>query len=394
MLRYLKFYGDRGIQIARAKDQYVWDEQGRRYLDYHTGHGVAFLGHCNPHVTEAVIEQMRTLQVASTSFGVRIRDEMLDALSKITPSHLEYVTLLNSGSEAVEFSLKLARRVTGRKVFVAFTGSFHGRTMGALSVTWNPKHRMPFEPLVPEVRFCRFNSTEQVIELIREDTAAVIMEVVQGEGGINIASKEFVREVEKRVREAGSLLIIDEIQSGFGRTGSVWAHERYGVKPDIMLAGKALGGGFPVSAVFVTSEVAGKLGPGEHGSTYGGNPLACAAVKAASEVLVKDNVAGKAAERGRELLGMLQEKLGENRIVRDVRGAGLMIGVELRLNPSYVIKRAQEEGLLTLKAGATVVRLLPPYLITRNDVEWSVNVLCKCIGELNSRTPVQATQGV
>ena len=365
MLKYLRFYEDRGIKVEKALNQYVWDSEGRKYLDLHTGHGAAFLGHNNPHVINALTAQLGKLMTLSTSFNTSVMDEMLDALSKVVPNRFEYVALLNSGSEAVELALKIARRVTGRKSFVAFTGSFHGRTLGALSVTHNPRYRRVFEPLVPGVRFGRFNDASCLDKVIGEDTAGVIIEVVQGEGGVNIASEEFIRELRRRTHEVGALLIIDEVQTGFGRTGRVWAHRYYGIEADILLAGKALGGGFPVSAVFVPEYVASKLARGDHGSTYGGNPLACAAVKAATEVLIKESVPTKAMLRGAELLRLLKDKLEDLEVVREVRGMGLMIGIDLRFLPGPVLRCAQRKGVLLLKAGTTVVRLLPPYMIER-----------------------------
>ena len=390
MLKYLRFYEDRGIKVEKALNQYVWDSEGRKYLDLHTGHGAAFLGHNNPHVINALTAQLGKLMTLSTSFNTSVMDEMLDALSKVVPNRFEYVALLNSGSEAVELALKIARRVTGRKSFVAFTGSFHGRTLGALSVTHNPRYRRVFEPLVPGVRFGRFNDASCLDKVIGEDTAGVIIEVVQGEGGVNIASEEFIRELRRRTHEVGALLIIDEVQTGFGRTGRVWAHRYYGIEADILLAGKALGGGFPVSAVFVPEYVASKLARGDHGSTYGGNPLACAAVKAATEVLIKESVPTKAMLRGAELLRLLKDKLEDLEVVREVRGMGLMIGIDLRFLPGPVLRCAQRKGVLLLKAGTTVVRLLPPYMIEREDIGWCVSVIKECIQELSSGVTCRA----
>jgi len=367
--------------VERAKGQYVWGAGGRKYLDMHTCHGVAFLGHAHPHVIEALKEQLGTVSVLSTSFHARVMDDMLDALSKVTEGRFEWVTLLNSGSEAIELSIKLARRVTGRKALVAFTGSFHGRTLGALSLTHNPRYRKAFEPLLPEVRFGRFNSAESVEDVVNEDVAAVVLEVIQGEGGVNVADEAFVKAVAERAREVGALLVVDEVQTGFGRTGRVWAHTRYGIKPDIITAGKALGGGFPVSAVLTTDYVASKLKPGDHGTTYGGNPLACAAVKAASEVLLTESVPEQARVKGEALMGALRTRLADNPLVRDVRGAGLMIGVNLRKLPGPVLKCVQGRGVLLLKAGATVVRALPPYLISKDDGVWFVDALTECLEE-------------
>lgn len=380
MLKYLRFYEDRGLTIVRAENQYVWDSEGNKYLDFHTGHGVAFLGHRNPKVVEALKAQLDEVMTATPSFRVRVRDEMLSALEKVLPANLGYVALLNSGSEAVELALKIARKVTGRRKIVSFLNSFHGRTMGALSVTGSQRYRRGFEPLLPGVELIPFNDVES-LRAIDGDTAAVIIELVQGEGGVIPANVDFVKALKERVEGAGALLVIDEVQTGFGRTGAVWAFQHYGIEPDVLVAGKAIGGGFPVSLVAVPDDIASKLEPGDHGSTYGGNPLACAAVKASVEVLLGDNVPEKAGERGRMLQDSLVTRLRGSRIVRVVRGLGLMIGVDLRVPPTNVIKCSQARRLLTLKAGSTVVRLLPPYMITGEDIEWGVEVLARCIDE-------------
>jgi acetylornithine aminotransferase apoenzyme (EC 2.6.1.11)/N2-acetyl-L-lysine aminotransferase apoenzyme (EC 2.6.1.-) len=391
LLNYLKFYEDRGLFIARAEGQYVWDVEGNKYLDFHTGHGVAFLGHRNPRVVDALKRQLDEVMVATPSFKVRVRDEMLSALEKVIPGDLGYVALLNSGSEAVELALKIARKATGRRKLVSFTNSFHGRTMGALSVTGSQKYKRGFEPLVPEVEILQFNDVESAGR-VDESTAAVIVELVQGEGGVIPANQEFIGALKERVEEVGALLIVDEVQTGFGRTGRVWAFQHYNVKPDILVAGKAVGGGFPVSLVAVSEALASKLEVGDHGSTYGGNPLACAAVKASVEVLLEDNVAGKAESSGKILWDKLSSRLGGSRIVRSVRGLGLMLGVDLRVLPTGVIKCSQAKRLIVLKAGGTVVRLLPPYMITVYDIDWGVEVLARCVDEeASGRAPSKAS---
>jgi len=386
MLNYLKFYDDRGLVIAKAEGQYVWDTEGRRYLDFHTGHGVAFLGHRNPRIVEALRRQLEEVMVATPSFRVRIRDEMLSMLEKVIPGSLNYVALLNSGSEAVELALKIARKATGRSKLISFTNSFHGRTMGALSITGSQKYKKGFEPLIPEVEILPFNVLEN-LRSIDGNTAAVIVELVQGEGGVIPANPEFIKVLEERVRDVGALLIVDEVQTGFGRTGRVWAFQHYNIEPDILVAGKAIGGGFPVSLVAVGELIASKLETGDHGSTYGGNPLACAAVKASVEVLLSDNVVERAESSGKILLDKLSSMLRDSKIVRDVRGLGLMLGVDLRILPVNVIKCSQARRLLVLKAGSTVVRLLPPYMITLDDIKWGVEVVARCINEeVSSRT--------
>jgi len=385
VLKYLRFYEERGLRVEKALNQYVWDVEGRKYLDMHTCHGVAFLGHRNPHIVEALKTQLGKLIVTSTSFSTSVMDEMLEALSKVVPEKFQYVTLLNSGSEAVELALKLAKRVTSRKSLVAFTGSFHGRTLGALSVTHNPRYRRDFEPLIPNVKFGRFNDADALDDLVTEETAGVIVEVVQGEGGVNLATHEFIRELRRRTYEVGALLIVDEVQTGFGRTGKVWAHEHYSIQADVLLAGKALGGGFPVSAVFMPGDIASKVVRGGHGSTYGGNPLACAAVKASAELLVRESVPAKAEAAGSELLEVLRSELDGVKVVRSIRGLGLMVGIELRFLPGPVLRCAQEGGVLLLKAGSTVVRLLPPYMISKEDIRWCTDVVKECLQRLSSR---------
>jgi acetylornithine/LysW-gamma-L-lysine aminotransferase len=379
MLKYLMFYEDRGLEIAYAEGQYVWDSNGNRYLDMHTGHGVAFLGHRNPHIVEALVNQLCKAATASTSFRVRVRDEMLEVLTKVVPTKFEYVYLLNSGSEAVDFALKVSRAVSNRKKIVYFTNSFHGRTFGALSVTSNLKYRKGVEPLLPEVQQAKYNSIEDVDRAIDDNTAAVIVELIQGEGGVNVASKEFAKALRDMTYKTGALLIIDEIQTGFGRTGTTWLFEQYGIVPDILLAGKAIGGGFPVSTTFLSQDVVSRIESGLHGSTYGGNPLACAAVKASTEVLLRDSVAKQAMEKGQYLTNLLRMRLKDMRIVREIRGAGLMIGVDLRFEPTKVIKCLQDNKVLALKAGATVLRLLPPYMITSNDADYAVEIIGRCI---------------
>lgn len=381
MLKYLMFYEDRGIEISYAEGQYVWDSNGKKYLDMHTGHGVAFLGHRHPHIVKSIVEQLNRVSILSTAFRHRVRDEMLDVLSKVVPNKFEYVYLLNSGSEAVDFSLKVARKVTGKKKIIYFTNSFHGRTFGALSVTANSRYRKGFEPLLPETYQLRYNDLSEVDKNIDDNTAAVIVELIQGEGGVNVATKEFISILREKSVEKGAILIVDEIQTGFGRTGTVWLFEQYGIVPDILLAGKSMGGGFPVSAAFMSSDIASKLEAGCHGSTYGGNPIACAAIKASTEVLIGENVPQQAWIKGSRLISRLREDLEKYRIVKEVRGAGLMIGIDLRVEPTKIIKCLQDEGLLTLKAGLTVLRLLPPYNISGEDIEFTVDRIGGCISK-------------
>ena len=392
MIKYIKFYESRGLTIEKAMGQYLWDINGIKYLDFHTGHGVAFLGHNNPHVINALKSQLHKVMALTPTFDVKVREEMLDVLAKIIPARLGNITLLNSGSEAVEFSLKVARKVSKRKKIIAFSNAFHGRTFGALSVTWNPKYRKYFEPLLPEVTMIKFNSISDLEAYLKGDVGCVIVELVQGEGGINVAKQEFIKYLRNKCDEVGAVLIFDEVQTGFGRTGRVWAFEHYGVLPDILIAGKAIGGGFPVSLVAMSDELTAELSYGDHGSTYGGNPLACAAVKASTEVLINDNVPQKAYSKGLQLLNLLTKELSENNLVREIRGLGLMLGIELKVLPTNIIKCLQLEKVIALKAGRTVVRLLPPYVITKEDIEWGVSSIVKCVNkELSNKLTHRST---
>ncbi|MCX8196576.1 MAG: aspartate aminotransferase family protein [Acidilobaceae archaeon] len=385
-MKYLSFYEERGIEVVRAEDQYIWDAGGEKYLDFHTAHGVAFLGHRNKKVVEAIKRQLEEVMSATPAFKVRVREEALAALEKVLPRSHGYVAMLNSGSEGVELALKMARKATGRKKIVSFWGSFHGRSFGALSVTGNPNYRKPFEPLLPGVEIVPYNDLESV-KRVDEETAAVIAEPVLGEGGVVPAKPEFLKALRERSEEVGALLILDEVQSGFGRTGEIWAFQHYGVEPDILVAGKAIGGGFPVSVVSARESVGAKMEKGDHGSTYGGNPLASAAVRAAVEVLLEENVPERAARAGRALKeGLLS--LSDHRLLREIRGVGLMLAADLRVVPTNVIKCLQARRVLALRAGSTAVRFLPPYMITSEDVEWGVRALAKCLDEeLSSRAP-------
>ncbi|MDJ0274155.1 MAG: aspartate aminotransferase family protein [Aigarchaeota archaeon] len=388
MVRLIRFFAPRGIRVSRAMGQYVWDTDGRRYLDFHTGNGAAFLGHLNPHVVRRLREQLDRVTVLPPLYDSDALDEALSALGRVLPPHLGNVFFQNSGSEAVELALKLARKRTRRRrKAVAFTGSFHGRTFGALSVTFNRSYREGYEPFPFEVDFLPFNSIDD-LRRIGEDVAAAIVEPVQGEGGLTPATEEFLRELERRCREVGAYLIVDEVQSGFGRTGLVWDHMRANLRPDVLVAGKSIGGGFPVSLVAVTDEIASRVEDGEHGSTHGGNPLALAAVTGGVEALISDDVPSKARAAAELLMSGLREIASENgQVVRSVKGRGLMLGLELRFNPAQAIRDLQTRGLLALRAGTTVLRFLPPYLITPEDVEWATAQISGSLTSLGSSKP-------
>lgn len=380
-LSILRYYGDRGLRLVRGRMQYVWDDKGRRYIDAHTGHGVAFLGHGNPRVVERLREQMEDIMTCSLSFRCPIQDEAAGMLERIAPRRLDVAALASTGAEAVELAIKAAWAYTGRRLIVAFRGSFHGRTLGALSITWGRRHREGFH-LSDWAVFLEYNrDPSDGLRSLPEDPAAIIVEPIQGEGGVVPAEREFLRSLAEEAESRGSLLILDEIQTGFGRTGRVWAHELYGIEPDILVAGKALGGGFPVSAVFMPSDVASAI-KGRHGSTYAGNPLALAALSASIEVLLEDHVPGRAEAAGGRLMKALRDTLKDHPIVRSIRGAGLMVGVDLRVSPLQMLRCMQEEGVLALRAGSTVLRLLPPYMLGSDDIVEVARVARECLCRL------------
>jgi acetylornithine/LysW-gamma-L-lysine aminotransferase len=361
--------------------QYVWDSSGNKYLDMHTGFGVAFLGHTNPRIVNAIREQLDKIFTVPLTFYNETRAEFVKEFSRILPSGFGKVFLQNSGTEAVEVALKIARKISKKAEFLAFLNSFHGRTLGSLSVTGNEKYRKAFEPLPYKVRFAPFNAVEQVDKLVTEDLAAVIVEPVQGEGGVNPAKPEFLKALRHVTRERNVLLIFDEVQAGFGRTGAVWAFENYGVEPDIFTAGKSIAGGLPIGVAVVRREYGDVFEPGEHGSTFAGNPLTMAAAKAGVEVLISEDVPSKARALGERFTRILDDEVGNLKPVLRIKGLGLMLGVELRKRAEPYVDKLIGLKLLTSVAGGTTIRLLPPYCINDDDINLTITALKNALTE-------------
>lgn len=367
MARIARYYREYGVRIVRGYMQYLWDDQGRRYLDCNTNHGVAFLGHANPYIAEAVRRQLEEVWDVPLNFSTPARERFISAFSRLLPSKFGVVFLQNTGTEAVETAIKMAKKITRRRTVVAFTNSFHGRTLGSLSITWNEAYRKAFEPLYPYVKFGKFNVATEVEKLVDEDVCCVVVEPIQGEGGVNPATPDFLKALREVTAEKNALLIFDEIQTGFGRTGAVWAFQKYGVEPDLFTAGKALGGGLPIGVVVAREDYGDVFEPGEHGSTFAGNSVVMAAAAAASELLLKEDVPARAEAMGEELAKALAEH--GSRIGLRVKGMGLMRGLELRVKADQFIQPLLSKGVLALTAGMNVLRFLPPYSITREDVE-------------------------
>jgi acetylornithine/LysW-gamma-L-lysine aminotransferase len=345
------------------------------YLDCSSGHGVANLGHAHPKIAQALFRQASTLITLFESFPNDQRARLMQNLTALLPG-LDRVFFCNSGTEAVEAALKFVRISTGRRQIVAAMRAFHGRTFGALSATFNKKYREGFEPLVPGFSHVPYNNMEALDKAITEETAAVILEVVQGEGGVYPASAEYIQAARQICDARGALLIVDEIQTGFGRTGKMFAIEHYGVTPDMLACAKSLAGGIPMGAVLIGERVK-NLTPGVHGSTFGGNPLSCAAANAALEVMKEEGLPGQAAAKGAYLLEKL--KRIESPHVREVRGLGLMIGIELRHKVAPYLKALQEKRIIALNAGMTVIRLLPPLVISYEQIDHLVEALTEVL---------------
>ena len=362
---------------------YLYDTDGKKYLDFMAGIAVSGLGYGNVEVKNAVKEQIDNLLHSSNLYYNTTCGKAAEALRRV--SGMDRIFFTNSGAEANEGALKAARKYawqkkSGRFEFIAMKDSFHGRTMGALSVTEHPAYREPFEPLIPGVSFAEFNNLESVKKLVNEKTCGIIVEPVQGEGGINTATKEFMTGIRKLCDEEGILMICDEIQCGMARTGEMFAWQLYGTKPDIMTMAKAIGSGVPVGAFAMTKAVAeASLKPGDHGTTYGGNPLACAAVAKTLEIYEKQKLAAHVKEVGDYLEEQLKKLVEDYDCVVEQRGLGLIRGIKLSGPVGEVVKKAMEEGLLIISARSDVIRLVPPLVIGKEHVDEMIEKLRKVL---------------
>jgi acetylornithine/LysW-gamma-L-lysine aminotransferase len=324
---------------------------------------------------EAVQRQVETLIACHASFYNDARSELLEKLIGIAPKGLDKVFLSNSGAESVECAIKLARKYSGKPEIVALVGAFHGKTMGALSATWKKKYRAPFMPLVPGFNHVPPNNLEKIREAITEKTAAVLVEPIRGEGGVRVPSDDFLPGLREICDEKDVLLIFDEVQTGFGRTGKVFACEHWNVVPDIMCLAKSVAGGIPMGATFAREDVMAAFQRGEHSSTFSGNPLVCAAASAAIDVLIEERLPERAATLGRYFKGKLEGLQNKYRIVREVRGLGLMLGMELRFDVYNILLGCMDRGVLVLDAGRNVVRFLPPLVIEKEQIDRVIEVL-------------------
>ena len=363
------------VTIEKGLGAHVWDVNNKEYIDCMGGYGVALVGHRNERVVSAIKSQIDKIITVHSSLYSKTREEFLETLFKVAPKGLTQAHLNNSGAEAIEAGMKFARKFTGKKGMVSMNGSYHGKSMGALSLTFNPKYRKSFQPLVDKVTFSPFGNIESLRETIDDDTAFIILEPIQGESGIHVAPDGFLQDVRKLCDDNGILLIFDEIQAGLGRTGRMWASEHWDTAPDILCIAKGIAGGVPMGVTMVRPDILDCISKGEHSSTFGGNPLSWAAGTATLQALTQDGLIDNADKMGklfREGLERLKEK---HTIIREIRGKGLMIGIELKFEVKNILMEGIEKNLLLLYSGRNILRLLPPLVISEEDVTKSLDIL-------------------
>jgi acetylornithine/LysW-gamma-L-lysine aminotransferase len=380
-------FAKKPVVLTRGKGALVWDVNGKEYVDCTSSYGVALLGHAHPKIAEAVCRQAEKLISCHAGFYNDVRVEFLQKLTSITPKGLDKAFLSNSGAESVECAIKLARKFTGKPEIIAVMGGFHGKTMGALSATWDKKYREPFQPLVPEFKHVPPDNIEKMRETISEKTAAVLVEPIRGEGGVRVPPDGFHQGLRELCDEKNVLLIYDEVQTSFGRTGKLFGCEHWGVVPDVMCLAKPFAGGLPIGITVAKENVMASLKVGDHSTTFSGSPLVCAAGCAAIDVLVEEKLAERAAVLGKYFKDRLEKQQKKYRIVKEVRGLGLMLGMELRYDVLNIILKALENGVLVLDAGRTVLRFLPPLVIEKTQIDKALSVLDAALEEEeNART--------
>lgn len=369
-------YSKRPIALVRGAGAHVWDSDGVEYIDCVGGQGSVNVGHANSQVAAAIAKQAQTLITCPEMFYNDRRAELEQKLTSITG--MPRVFLSNSGTEAVEAAIKFARLVTKRTGVVAAMRGFHGRTYGALSATWEKKYREPFEPLVPDFSHVTYNDAATLDEAIDFKTAAVLIEVVQGEGGVRPGTSEFLCKAQELCRERGAMLILDEVQTGFGRTGKMFAFQHYGLQPDLLCLAKSMAGGVPMGATLIGPRI-GELPAAVHGSTFGGNPLACAASLAAIDFIETQHLPDRAAELGAWFVNELKQT--KSPLIREVRGLGLMVGIELKQKVTPYLQELMKHGVLALPAGLTVMRFLPPLVIEKAELARVVDAVTQVLGQ-------------
>lgn len=375
------------VRIDRGKGVRVWDTSGKEYIDCMGGYGVALVGHCNPRVVEAIKNQAEKLIVCHMSFYNDARGDFLSRMATIAPKGLSKIFFSNSGAEAVEAALKFSRRYTGKPGIISMSGGYHGKTFGALSVTYSEKYRKPFMPLLENVKFLPYTTT-RIEDAVNDNIGAVIVEPIQGETGIILPPEGLLQNMREVCTKHGIVLIFDEIQSGLGRTGKMWAGENWKTIPDIMCLAKGLAGGVPIGLTLSKPEIVEALRVGEHSSTFGGNPLACAAGAATIGSLIEDKLVENAADVGGYFKDGLLKLKEKHRIVRDVRGLGMMLALELRFDVRNLLLDGIRHGLLMLYSGKNILRLLPPLVMDKETISQALETMDELLSEEEKRRNV------
>jgi acetylornithine/LysW-gamma-L-lysine aminotransferase len=366
----LAVYPRRDVVLVRGKGARLYDEKGNEYIDCTANVGVSNIGHGNEAVAKAVYEQYLELGNCYSMFYNPVRARLAEKLVAIVPGSLNKVFFCNSGAEAIEAALKFVRADTGRKEIIACMRGFHGKTMGALAATWGPEYQKPFAPMLPGLKHVPYNNIAKLEAALGDDTAAVLLEPVQGEGGVRVGRKQYFEKVRNLCDDNNVLLIMDEVQTGFGRTGTMFACEQF-VVPDILCLAKAIAGGLPMGAVLCSEKI--KVPVKSHTSTFGGNPTTCAAALASLKVIETEGLVENAKTLGAYFQSELRQI--ESKKIREVRGLGLMIGIELKEKAGPYVQKLMEQGVIALLAGATVIRLLPPLVISKEEIDTVVSVL-------------------
>lgn len=366
-------YNRYDLSVSKADGTTVEDIDGKKYLDFATGIGVCNLGHRHPVVQQAVEEQLNNYWHVSNLYKQPIQEEVANLIVENSPG--DYVFFCNSGAEANEAAIKLARKVTGKEKIITFHQSFHGRTFATMAATGQEKVQEGFGPMLESFAYATFNQINSVKDLMDERTAAVMLEVVQGEGGVFPAEESFMTQLAELCKANNVLLVIDEIQTGIGRTGKKFGFDHYGIEPDIFTIAKGLGNGLPVGAMIAKKEYVAAFGPGAHGSTFGGNPLAMAAAKAVLTTVFEENFLQTAVERSTYLAEQLEEKIKPITFVKEIRQKGLMVGIECTDKVSRLVPELLGKGVLVLNAGESVIRLLPPLTVSKDEIDQAIGYI-------------------
>lgn len=377
------------INISKGKGAIVWDVSGNEYIDCMGGYGVALIGHCNDRVVNAIKNQSEKLITCHMSIYNNVRLEFLEKVSKISPKKLSKIFFSNSGAESTEAALKFSRKFTGKSGIIAMSGGYHGKTFGALSVTHNEKYRKSFQPLLEGVKFVPYSSPSKIEESLDDSIGTVIIEPIQGETGIIVPSDGVLQQIRKICDQNNLVLIFDEIQTGLGRTGRMWAGEHWSTTPDIMCLAKGIAGGLPMGLTLCKPEILDAMKVGEHSSTFAGNPISCSAGIATIESIIEENLVENAAKVGNIFKNGLFQLKENHRIVRDVRGLGLMLALELRFDIKDILFDGIKEGLLMLYSGRNIIRLLPPLVLDEVKVAKTLSIMDKLLTKEEERKDVK-----